>query len=334
MNKRKRTWVAIGGIAVVVLTGSIYLYLEYLNPESAFLRSGGTPFWTVLENDAREVIMKQGQTRTIPVELHYWKGLRSALGIKFEEPETQHGGLYNPPDGLEISFNLDDAYIQIDNGKIIDILSHRDVKLKEVSQIQQHQEGDMVVAEDVGNITISVGEDVPVGDYLFGIATSDARVNSPYSENSQLLAIKVTKDVRVSCQEHSLCTYQLEVGNSTYPINFRFNGTIESMTADLPTKNLNIKLQPPVRPASLQIAIPREVVDSRAGADGKSGADDDFVVFADQIPTNDDVKEFSTKEGTWAKDLGISDNPEKYRILEIHIEQGTQTVDIVGTWPI
>jgi hypothetical protein len=111
------------------------------------------------------------------------------------------------------------------------------------------------------------------------------------------------------------------------------NGTIENMTSDMPGKILTIRLQPPQGPASLQIAIPREVVDAKAGADGISGADEDLVVFADEIPA-DDVSEFSTKEGTWAKELGISENPEKYRILVISIEQGTVTVDIVGTFPI
>jgi hypothetical protein len=137
----------------------------------------------------------------------------------------------------------------------------------------------------------------------------------------------------VSCQQFSLCVYQLTVGNSTYPINFRMNGTIESMTADLPVKVLTLSLKPLESTASLQIAIPREVLDARAGSDGMSGADEDFVIFVDETPMGD-VSEFSTKEGTWAKDLGISENPEKFRILAISIKQGTETLEIVGTWPI
>lgn len=158
------------------------------------MRGGATPFWTVLESDTREVTISQGETKTIPVELHYWKGLKTLLGIKFEEPEAEHGGLYNPPDGLAISFDLDDAYVEVDNGKIIDIFTHRDVRLKEPSEIQQRAEGrDMVLAE-VGSITISVSKDVPVGDYYFGLATADADVNSLYSANSQLLAISVLEE--------------------------------------------------------------------------------------------------------------------------------------------
>jgi hypothetical protein len=137
------------------------------------------------------VIIKQGETKTIPVELHFWKRLNTLLGIGFEEPQAEHGGLYNPPNGLEISFNLDRAYVQVANEKVVEILDHKDLK-REPSQIEYRFEGvDMVVAEKIGNITISVSMDVPVGDYYFEIATTDARVNSPYGGNSQLLAIRV-----------------------------------------------------------------------------------------------------------------------------------------------
>lgn len=115
MNGTYKRWAAIAGIAAIIGV-SIYLYIAYLNPEAAFLGSGGTPFWTGIQDDSRELlIIKQGEVKTIPVELHFWKRLNTLLGIKFEEPEAEHGGLYNPPDGLEISFNLDSAYVQVAN---------------------------------------------------------------------------------------------------------------------------------------------------------------------------------------------------------------------------
>lgn len=194
MNKAQKIGTATAATAAVIIAVSIYSYLEYFSPVALYMRGGATPFWTVLESDTREVTISQGETKTIPVELHYWKGLKTLLGIKFEEPEAEHGGLYNPPDGLAISFDLDDAYVEVDNGKIIDIFTHRDVRLKEPSEIQQRAEGrDMVLAE-VGSITISVSKDVPVGDYYFGLATADADVNSLYSANSQLLAISVLEE--------------------------------------------------------------------------------------------------------------------------------------------
>jgi hypothetical protein len=134
----------------------------------------------------------------------------------------------------------------------------------------------------------------------------------------------------VRCQEFSLCTYQLKIGNSTYPINFRINGTIQKMVADVYTKTLTITLTVE-RPTTLQIAMPREVIDARAGADGKSGADEDFAVFVDE--ENVAADEFSTNDSEWAQALRISHNPEKYRILVIPISEGTETVEIVATWP-
>lgn len=179
-------------IAAIIVSSAVYLYWEYGMPESIYRREGSTPFWTNLENDTTSIAIKQGETKTVPVELHYWKGLRTLLGIKFEEPEAEHGGLYNAPDGLEISFNMDDGYVEVDNGKIIDIFSHRDVQLKQPSELGQRLEpdGQMVVAE-IGAVTVSASDEVPPGSYAFGLGTSDAQINSKYGGNSQLLEIIV-----------------------------------------------------------------------------------------------------------------------------------------------
>lgn len=108
-------------------------------------------------------------------QIHFWKRLNTLLGIELEEPEAEHGGLYNPPDGMQISFNLDYAFVKVANEKVVEILIHKDVEVKEPSQMEYRFEGaDMVVAEEIGNITISVSKDVPIGDYYFGINTADA----------------------------------------------------------------------------------------------------------------------------------------------------------------
>nr|AFK24880.1 hypothetical protein Josef01_05d18_32 [uncultured archaeon] len=140
----------------------------------------------------------------------------------------------------------------------------------------------------------------------------------------------VTQDI-VTCQEHSLCTYQLKVGNITHPINFRMDGTVENMVASLETESLTAELKTE-RATSLQIAIPREVVDARAGQDRNSGADEEFVVFIDEVPA--DATEYSTEETRWAEALGITEDPENYRILVIPIPEGSEKVEIVGTWLI
>jgi hypothetical protein len=136
----------------------------------------------------------------------------------------------------------------------------------------------------------------------------------------------------IKCEQSSLfCTYQLFVGNRTYLMNFRFNGTIENMTANTTTQTLTIGLDGQSS-SNLTIAIPREVVDSRAGSDRKSGADTDFAVFLDE--ENGESFEYSPQDEKWANALGITDHPESYRILVIPIKEGTERVDIVGTWEI
>jgi len=83
------------------------------------------------------------------------------------------------------------------------------------------------------------------------------------------------------------------------------------------------------RPTSLQIALPREVLDSKSNPEDPNSADSDFAVFVDQIPI--DPTEISM-ENPWKEALGISDHPEKYRILLIPVEQGSKMVEIVSTW--
>ena len=195
MNRTSKKWVAIIVISAIVGI-STFLYVASLYLETAFLSLGGTPFWTSIQGDSRElVIISQGETKTFPVELHFWKRLNTLLGIELEEPEAEHGGLYNPPDGLEISFNLDHAFVKVSNEKVVEMLVRKDVEVKAPSQIEYRFEGlDMVVAEEIGNITISVSKDVPVGDYHFGIATTDASANNRYGGHSQPLTISVVPD--------------------------------------------------------------------------------------------------------------------------------------------
>src|SRR5437867_10419899 len=108
------------------------------------------------------------------------------------------------------------------------------------------------------------------------------------------------------------------------------NGTIKNMEVDTAANTLTMQLKIPNNNTTLQIAIPREVVDARAGADGKSGDDMDFAVFADEQNIASD--EYSPMDGKWADRLRITDHPEKIRILSIDLKQGIETLEIVGYW--
>jgi hypothetical protein len=182
------------------------------------------------------------------------------------------------------------------------------------------------------NDTYHWGEDRNVtvattGNYVFGARIGvNPAIQEEFTVHTSDSAIGNVPS-SVKCDQLSLCTYQLKAANTTYPINFRFNGTIESMALESPTETLTIKLKPEGS-TYLQIAIPREVVDPRQGADGKTGAEVDFAVFLDE--QNVDANELP-KESEWTKTLGISDNPEQYRMLSIAIPEGTDTVEIVGT---
>lgn len=189
LNKNYKFGIILAAIGVVFLSAILFLYDNY-STEAFYRRGTYTPFWTMLENSTEEVRIRQGETITMPVELHYWSGLRTLLGIQFEEPEAEQGGLYNPPDGLTILLDVDGAYFRVDNGRIVDVLTHRDVMLPQPDKIEQHMEWNMVVAK-VGTITISLSDEVPAGDYYFGIGTTDANVEAVYEGNSQLLWVRV-----------------------------------------------------------------------------------------------------------------------------------------------
>lgn len=184
MNKHYKLGIILAGVAVAFVV--LFVFVNRMSSSDAIV----TPFWTTLGNDTREVWIRQGKTITVPIELHYSKNLKTLLGIQFEEPEAEQGGLYNPPDGLIILFDVDGAYFEVDNGRIVDVITHRNVTLSEPNEIEQRMEGNIIVAK-VGTITVSVTDAVPTGNYYFGIGTANADVNAVYGGNSQRLTIRV-----------------------------------------------------------------------------------------------------------------------------------------------
>jgi hypothetical protein len=126
---------------------------------------------------------------------------------------------------------------------------------------------------------------------------------------------------RVECQQSSLCTYNVQIGDDIHPVNFRMNGIIEDMVANIDVSYLSIELVAHSA-GSLQIAIPREV----------NNADSEFVVFVNEVSV--DINEIPVLAREWTKVMGISDDPEKYRILIIPIQSGTNQVEIIGDYAI
>jgi hypothetical protein len=99
------------------------------------------------------------------------------------------------------------------------------------------------------------------------------------------------------------------------------NGIIEDMVANIDVRYLSIELVAHSA-GSLQIAIPREV----------NNADSEFVVFVNEVSV--DINEIPVLAREWTKVMGISDDPEKYRILIIPIQSGTNQVEIIGDYAI
>jgi predicted secreted protein with PEFG-CTERM motif len=113
-------------------------------------------------------------------------------------------------------------------------------------------------------------------------------------------------------------TFNIKVGNQNFPVQYMITGgTVKSMVPDEKTATLTITVNSTAE-GNLQIRLPRNVIDAREGTDGKSGNDSDFAVFADE-------------ENVAADE---SDTTVDRRTLSIDIPQGTETVEIVGTWAI
>jgi len=114
-------------------------------------------------------------------------------------------------------------------------------------------------------------------------------------------------------------TFTIKVGNDSYPVQYKITGgTVANMVPSTATSDLTITINSTDK-GNLQIRLPRNVIDARAGTDKRSGPDDNFTLFADDVPSD-----------TWDQTEQTADR----RTLSIDFEQGTETIDIVGTWAI
>jgi predicted secreted protein with PEFG-CTERM motif len=113
-------------------------------------------------------------------------------------------------------------------------------------------------------------------------------------------------------------TFQLKAAGQTYQIQYMINGgSVKNMTVDGPTKTLTVNIAS-TADGKLDIRLPRNVIDSRVGSDGKTGNDQDFAIFIDDENTE-------ATPATPTADM---------RQISIDFDSGAQTVEIVGTWAV
>ena len=113
-------------------------------------------------------------------------------------------------------------------------------------------------------------------------------------------------------------TFTIVVEGVNYPVQYRITGgSVQNMVPD-ESGILTVTISS-TADGTLDIRLPRNVIDARDGADGRSGADVDYVLFADEVP----LETFDQSEATDVR-----------RTLSIDFEQGTETIEIVGTWAI
>ena len=114
-------------------------------------------------------------------------------------------------------------------------------------------------------------------------------------------------------------TFTIKVGNDSYPVQYKITGgKVTDMVPSTATSDLTITINSTDK-GNLLIRLPRNVIDARAGSDNRSGADENFTLFADDVPSD-----------TWDQTEQTADR----RTLSIDFDQGTQSIDIVGTWAI
>lgn len=95
-------------------------------------------------------------------------------------------------------------------------------------------------------------------------------------------------------------------------------GRILSITPDIEGKSLMIEMQA-TSDGELTITLPRSVIDSKFGADGMTGEDQDFIILVDGAELLESPAEVSTSTD---------------RTLTIPFADGTTQIEIIGTWVI
>src|SRR5437867_9435880 len=79
-------------------------------------------------------------------------------------------------------------------------------------------------------------------------------------------------------------TFTIKVGDKSYPVQYKITGgTVQNMVPSTNSSDLTVTISSTAA-GTLDIRLPRNVIDARAGTDGKTGADIPYVLFADEVP--------------------------------------------------
>jgi hypothetical protein len=130
----------------------------------------------------------------------------------------------------------------------------------------------------------------------------------------------------------SACTYELNIANETYPINYRITGVLNNITADTEKRSLKIDVKTESKSSVLLIALPMNVIDSVQGADkntnDSSTARIAYTVLVDGQPGRQSEQ---GDTATATQTLRVED-PESVRVLAIDFTRESKHIEIVGTW--
>jgi predicted secreted protein with PEFG-CTERM motif len=114
--------------------------------------------------------------------------------------------------------------------------------------------------------------------------------------------------------------FNIKVGSKTYIVEYQITGgSVTGMVPSTATSDLTISISSTTN-GNLKLRLPREVIDSRAGSDGRSGDDKDFETFIDEA-SGDVVEDTTAKTDT-------------VRQVSIDFDQGTSEIVLIGTWAI
>jgi hypothetical protein len=131
-----------------------------------------------------------------------------------------------------------------------------------------------------------------------------------------LLAVSSGAGVNSTGAESIWRTWTVRDGGQSHPIQYWITGgSVVDMSPSVETSSFSVSIDS-TADGRLIIKLPRELVDSRAGADGITGDDEEFVAFADEVPV----------------DVVETDATNMVRTLAINFTKGTGSIEIVGTW--
>jgi predicted secreted protein with PEFG-CTERM motif len=114
--------------------------------------------------------------------------------------------------------------------------------------------------------------------------------------------------------------FTVNIGGNNYTIRYQISGgSVSGMTADVELSTLTVALAT-TADGTLQLQLPRNVIQALS-VEGQptGGSDVDYFAFADSIPA--DAEETSPATGG----AGV-------REISIDFEQGTEEIEVVGTW--